>query len=71
MSIQQEVTKKSEDLLKKFRAGETITEQEYRRIIFNFRLTPNMFRVITSDLERRGLIRMKNGRGRRKFIVIR
>lgn len=71
MSLEKELMKKSEDLLKKFRQGEMITEQEYRRLIFCFRLTPVMFRAITKDLERRGMIRMKNGRGRRKFIVIR
>jgi predicted transcriptional regulator len=71
MSIEKEIIKKSEMLLKKFRAGEMITEQEYRRLIFCVRLSPIMFRAITKDLERRGMIRMKNGRGRRKFIVIR
>jgi hypothetical protein len=71
MSLEQELMRKSEDLLKKFRKGEVITPQEYRRLMWCVRLTPAMFKIITSDLQRRGIIEMKNGRGRTKLIKIR
>ena len=70
MTLERELMMKSEKLLSKFKNNETLTVQEYRRLMFCCRLNNRMVNILTNKLEKKGIIRMKNGHGRQTLIVV-